>query len=105
MLQGFKADVFKALGHPVRIRILELLRDGEQSVSELQEALDIEMSSVSQQLAILRARQLVVGRKEGNLVHYRVVDPQVFDLLDTARAMFRRHVAELSSLAAQDAER
>lgn len=105
MLQGFKAELFKALGHPVRIRILELLREQERSVSELQEALEIEMSSVSQQLAILRGKQLVVGRKEGNSVYYRVIDPQVYDLLDTARAMFQRHVAELQQLAKQDAER
>jgi len=105
MLQGFKAELFKALGHPVRIRILELLRDQERSVSELQEALEIEMSSVSQQLAILRGKQLVTGRKEGNSVYYRVIDPQVYDLLDTARAMFQRHVAELQQLAKQDAER
>ena len=54
MLQGFKAELFKALGHPVRIRILELLREGEQSVSSLSESLAIEMSTVSQHLAILR---------------------------------------------------
>ena len=65
MLQGFKADLFKALGHPVRIRILELLRSGERTVSDLQSQLQIEASSVSQQLAVLRSRQLVVGRKEG----------------------------------------
>lgn len=105
MLQGFKAELFKALGNPVRIRILELLRDQERSVSELQEALEIEMSSVSQQLAILRGKQLVIGRKDGNSVYYRVVDPQVYDLLDTARSMFQRHVAELRQLAEQDAER
>lgn len=102
MLQGFKAELFKALGHPVRIRILELLRDGERTVSDLQAELEIEASSVSQQLALLRARQLVVGRKEGTSVHYRVVDPQVFDLLDTARGMFQRHVASLQELAGSD---
>jgi ArsR family transcriptional regulator len=99
MLHGFKAELFKALGHPVRIRILELLREGEQSVSGLQGALEIEASSVSQQLAVLRARQLVSGRKEGTTVFYSVTDPQVFDLLDTARAMFTRHVAELQAMA------
>ena len=98
-MQGFKAELFKTLGHPVRIRILELLRDGERTVSDLQAELEIETSSVSQQLAQLRARQLVVGRKEGTNVHYRVVDPQVFDLLDTARAMFQRHVESLQELA------
>ena len=99
MLQGFKAELFKALSHPIRIRILELLRSGEITVSELQASLEIEASSVSQQLAVLRARQLVTGRKEGTSVHYRVVDPQVFELLDVARAIFERHVVALQAMA------
>ena len=103
MLQGFKAELFKALGHPVRIRILELLRTSERTVSELQALLDIEASSVSQQLAVLRSRQLVVGRKEGTSVYYRVIDPQVFDLLDVARAMFERQLVTLQAMADQDA--
>lgn len=102
MLQGYKAELFKALGHPVRIRILELLRDGERTVTQLQEALEIETSSVSQQLAQLRARQLVTGRKDGTSVYYSVVDPHVFDLLDTARAMFQRHLEALQELAERD---
>ena len=99
MLQGFKAELFKALGHPVRIRIIELIRDGERSVSELQTALEIDVSSVSQQLAVLRARQLVTGRKEGTSVHYSVSDPRVFELLDIARAIFDRHLVTLQAMA------
>lgn len=102
MLQGFKAELFKALGHPIRIRILELLRTGERTVSELQAQLEIEASSVSQQLAVLRARQLVVGRKEGTSVYYRVTDPQVFDLLDGARAIFDRQLVTLQAMADED---
>ena len=102
MLQGFKAELFKALGHPVRIRILELLRDGEHTVSELQATLAIDASSVSQQLAVLRGRQLVVGRKEGTSVYYRVPDPLIFDLLDVARSIFANHVVGLQAMA--DAE-
>lgn len=108
MLQGFKAELFKALGHPVRIRILELLRtgeSGERTVSELQALLDIEASSVSQQLAVLRSRNLVLGRKEGTSVFYSVADPQVFDLLDSARAIFDRQLITLQEMVDQhDAE-
>jgi DNA-binding transcriptional ArsR family regulator len=103
VLQGFKAELFKTLGHPVRIRILELLRDQEMTVSDLQARLDVEMSSVSQHLSLLRARQLVVGRKEGTSVIYSAVDPQVYELLDVARAMFQRQVASMQALAASDA--
>jgi ArsR family transcriptional regulator len=99
MLQGFKAELFKALGHPVRIRVLELLRDGERTVSELQVALEIDASSVSQQLSVLRSRQLVTGRKEGTSVHYRVTDPGVFELLDIARSIFDRHLIALQAMA------
>lgn len=102
MLQTFKADLFKALGHPVRIRILELLRTGEQSVSQLHDALDIDISSVSQQLAVLRARQLVVGRKQGTSVYYRAVDDRIYDLLDMARLMFDQHLLLLQSMAEED---
>jgi ArsR family transcriptional regulator len=102
MLQAYKAELFKALAHPVRIRILELLREGERTVSELQVALELEGSTVSQQLAVLRARTLVTGRKEGTSVYYRVVDPQVFALLDTARAMFQTHLASMQALAGGD---
>jgi DNA-binding transcriptional ArsR family regulator len=102
MLQGFKAELFKALGHPVRIRILELLRVSERTVSELQAQLEIEASSVSQQLAVLRSRQLVSGRREGTNVYYSVADPQVFDLLDVARAMFDRQLVTLQAMADED---
>lgn len=97
-LQRFKAELFKALAHPTRIRILELLRDGEKRVSQLQLELAMEGSSVSQQLAILRMKNLVDTRKAGNLIYYRLRDPQVNDLLDAARRIFEAHVIELQSM-------
>lgn len=87
-LRQFKAEFFKALAHPARLKILELLRGGELSVNELQARLEIEPSGVSQQLAILRGRDIVVSRKVGTSVYYRVRDPQVFQLLDVARRIF-----------------
>lgn len=97
-LQSFKADLFKALAHPARIRILELLRDGEKSVSELQLALGIEGSTVSQQLAILRMKNLVQNRKAGTQIYYRIRDPQVNQILDVARAMFDAHLVQLQGI-------
>ncbi len=97
-LQRFKAELFKALAHPNRIRILELLRDGEKSVSQLQLELAVEGSTVSQQLAILRMKNLVDTRKVGNLIYYRLRDPQVNDLLDAARRIFEAHVIQLQSM-------
>lgn len=97
-LQRFKAELFKALAHPTRIRILELLREGEMTVSQLQLELAVEGSSVSQQLAILRMKNLVDTRKVGNLIYYRLRDPQVNDLLEAARRIFEAHVIQLQSM-------
>lgn len=98
-LQSFKAELFKALSHPTRIRILELLREGEQSVSQLQLALGAEGSTVSQQLAILRMKSLVDTRRAGTAIYYRLRDPQIKHLLDAARHIFEAHVIQLQSLA------
>ena len=87
-LQVFKAEFFKALAHPVRIRLLEVLRHGERSVQELQAALDLDQSTVSQQLAVLRAKHVVSARKAGTTVWYAVRDARVGALLDAARAIF-----------------
>ena len=92
-LQVFKADFFKALAHPVRIRLLEVLRHGERSVQELQAALGLDQSAVSQQLAVLRGKHVVVARKEGTTVHYAMRDPRVGALLDTARAIFNAQLS------------
>ena len=100
-LRRFKAEFFKALAHPIRIAILELLRAGEMSVNELQTKLEIESSSVSQQLAVLRSRNIVETRKEGTTVHYRVRDLQVFELLDVARRIFNADLINTQSMLEQ----
>jgi len=97
-LQSFKAEFFKALAHPVRIHILEMLREGEQSVQELQGALGLDQSTVSQQLAVLRAKHVVRARKEGTTVRYAVVDPSIGDLLDVARRIFNNQLTGTQTL-------
>jgi DNA-binding transcriptional ArsR family regulator len=101
-LRAFKAELFKALAHPTRVKILDLLRDEARTVSELQVELGIEPSSVSQQLAVLRAKHIVEARREGTSVYYTVRDPQVFVLLDVARRIFDAHLVELQTMAADD---
>jgi ArsR family transcriptional regulator len=91
-LQGLKAEFFKALGHPTRVRILEILRHGARSVNDLGASLDLDQSSVSQHLAVLRAKNVVQARKEGTTVRYTVRDAAVGDLLDVARRIFSRHL-------------
>lgn len=82
-----KAEFFKTLGHPARIRILELLSERDHAVHELLTEIGIEASSLSQQLAVLRRTSMVVSRREGGEVIYSVSVPQVRDLLLAARAI------------------
>lgn len=101
-LQDFKAELFKALSHPTRIRLLELLRDGEKGVGQLQLELGADGSTVSQQLAILRMKNLVETRRAGNSIYYRLRDPQIRDLLDAARRIFDAHVIQLRALSDEE---
>lgn len=91
----FKADLFKVLSNPVRIQILDTLRLGEQSVGYIAEWLELEASAVSQQLAVLRSRNLVVSRKQGNFVFYAVRDPAIFNVLDAALEVFNNHLVDV----------
>lgn len=93
-LQQFKADFFKALGHPLRIRILELLAEGDKNVNELQAIIGSEGSAVSQQLAVLRNKNIVYGTKDGNKVTYSLRDPMIVELLAVARQIFNNHLID-----------
>ena len=88
------AGLFKARAHPARIRVLELLRDGELPVSELIPLVGIEASHLSHQLATLRKDNLVRSRRVGSAVVYSVVDPRVFQLLEVAKAILASSLAE-----------
>ncbi len=100
-LANFKAEFFKALAHPIRIRILDSLRLGEKNVNELSDILKIEPANVSQQLAVLRTRNIVVGRKDRSSVYYSVSDPSLFKLLDIAKDIFNNHLVGVRELLEQ----
>ncbi|KAA8997200.1 winged helix-turn-helix transcriptional regulator [Paenibacillus spiritus] len=91
-VQQFKSEFFKALAHPMRIRILELLSEGEKNVNELQAILGSEGSAVSQQLAVLRAKNVVNSVKEGTTVIYSLRDPLIKELLGVAKRIFDNHL-------------
>jgi ArsR family transcriptional regulator len=97
-LQAFKAEFFRALAHPVRIRLLELLAGGERSVQDLQQALGLEQPVVSQHLAVLRGKNIVTTRKVGTTVNYALGDPLITDLLRTAREIFNHQLTGTRSL-------
>ena len=101
MVHRFKAEFFKALAHPARLVILEQLQEGEKSVNELQLVLGLDQSNVSQQLAILRNRNIVDARKEGTTVYYRVRDPLLFELLAIGRKIFNNQLISSQELLQQ----
>ena len=97
-IQQFKAEFFKALAHPLRIRILELLAEGDKNVNEIQSLIGSEGSAVSQQLTVLRSKNIVTGTKEGNRVIYTLRDPVIIELLHVARQIFNNHLVDAISM-------
>jgi len=85
-----KADLLKAFAQPTRLRILELLAEGERCVCEIQPAVEGEQSNVSKHLAFLRARGLVVAERQGMRVFYRLADPRILALLREADTLLLR---------------
>lgn len=88
-----KAEFFRTLGHPARIRVLELLSQREHAVSEMLPEVGVEASSLSQQLAVLRRAGLVASRKDGSTVYYSLTSPQVAELLAVARRILTEVLA------------
>jgi ArsR family transcriptional regulator len=93
-----KAQLFRVLGHPVRIRILELLNEGERTVRDLQAQLNLDSSGTSQHLAALRHQGLIDGRREGTSVYYATKDPRVSQLLIVARQILASRLSDSHAL-------
>ena len=100
-LRQFKANIFQALAHPTRIAIVEVLRDGELPAGTIIERLGLEQANASQHFSILRAKQIVTSRKEGNQVFYAVRDPLLIQVLDIMRGYFQAHIEEAMSMLQQ----
>lgn len=97
-IYAVKAEFFRVLGHPARVRILELLREGERTVGDLQAELHLDSSGTSQHLGALRKQGLLESRREGTSVYYRVRDPRLFQLLEVARQILTSNLAESQAL-------
>jgi ArsR family transcriptional regulator len=97
-VRQFKAELFQALAHPTRIAILEQLRDGELAAGAIIDRLGMEQANVSQHLAILRAKQIVVTRKAGNQVFYSVRDQVIVEVLDLLKKYFHRQLSEVQTM-------
>lgn len=94
-LAEFKAEFFKALANPLRIRILDCLRDGPKAVNEISARLGVGPTNISQQLAILRTKNLVNANKTGSNVYYEVRDRRIFELLNVAREIFSQQLTQV----------
>ncbi len=92
-MRHFKAEFFKILAHPTRIRILDALRNGPLTVAELQESLALEQPNVSQHLAALRGKGFVQSTREGNSIRYSISDEAILRLLDIARDIYDRQLS------------
>ena len=97
-LRAYKASIFQAIAHPTRIAIVEILRNGELSAGAIQERLAVEQANLSQHLTILRNRQIVVNRKEGNQVFYSLRDPSLVQVLDLMKRYCQQHFSEAVQL-------
>jgi DNA-binding transcriptional ArsR family regulator len=95
-----KADFFKTLGHPVRIRILEVLAGGPRSVSAMQPDVGVESAHLSQQLAILRRASVVSAERQGTSMIYSAIDPQIFELLSVAKQIITNSLTSAGELLA-----
>jgi len=99
-ISELKAELFKALAHPARVRVLELLAEGERSVSEMQPIVGIETSHLSQQLGVLRRGGLLETRKEGSSVVYSIRDPALVELLAVAKRILINSLSHSQGLLA-----
>ncbi len=93
-----KAEFFRLLSHPARVRILELLRENERTVGDLQAALGLDSSGTSQHLGAMRRQGVLENRRAGTSIYYRVADPRVFQLLEVARQILTTQLQESSAL-------
>lgn len=97
-IYSVKADFFRVLGHSKRIRILELLRDGERTVGDLQHQLQLDSSGTSQHVGALRRLGVLEGRRDGSSIYYRVRDERMFELLSLARGIVATQIEQTHAL-------
>ena len=97
-LRLFKAEIFQALAHPTRIAVVEALRDGELTAGALLAHVIVEPANLSQHLAILRTKHVVVSRKAGNQVFYALRDPVLVEVLDLLKRYFNVHLKQSAEM-------
>jgi ArsR family transcriptional regulator len=97
-LRVFKAEIFQALAHPTRIAVVEALRDGELTAGALLTHVPVEAANLSQHLAVLRTKQVVVSRRAGNQVYYALRDAVLVEVLDLLKRYFNAHLKQSAEM-------
>lgn len=95
-LHRFKADIFQALSHPTRVAIVEQLREDELTAGELINRLGLEQANASQHLAVLRSKNIVLTRRKGNFICYKIRDKSLLEVLDALKGYLTEHVIHTS---------
>jgi ArsR family transcriptional regulator len=93
-----KAEILKALAQPTRLKILELLRNGEKCICEIVPALNGEQSNISRHISLMQKSHLVTTRKDGVKVMVKVRDPKIFEILDSVSLMLKKQIQETGRL-------
>jgi DNA-binding transcriptional ArsR family regulator len=93
-----KADVLKAIAQPTRLKILELLRNGEKCICEIVPAINGEQSNISRHISVMQKSHLITTRKDGVKVMVKVRDPKIFEILDTVGLFLKTQMQEQSRL-------
>jgi ArsR family transcriptional regulator len=96
-----KAEILKALAQPTRLKILELLRNGERCICEIVPAINGEQSNISRHISLMQKSNLVTTRKDGVKVMVKVSDPGVFEILDSIALLLKRQIIETGKLVQQ----
>ncbi len=97
-IYSYHAEMCKVFSHPKRLELINTLRDNEMSVGELGERLEMAMANLSRHLAMMRDRHILVSRKDGNVVYYRIANPRLLEAFDLLREILFEQIRQDAAL-------
>lgn len=97
-IYAYHADMCKVFSHPKRLEVINVLRDGEMTVSELVQKLGLTIGNLSQHLSMMKERRILLSRKEGNMVYYRIANPKLIPCFDMMREMLFDQIRQDAAL-------
>ena len=97
-LYSYHADMCKVFSHPKRLEVINVLRDGEMSVTELSQKLGLTIGNLSQHLSMMKERRVLLSRKEGNIVYYRIANPKLIPCFDIMQEMLFDQIRQDAAL-------